>query len=105
MNQSLWRSAPATYAMSFIFAFLDSTISMNTQEFSKSHSSESQRQHAVSLERPADLNNESSEKLRVAACVASFLSDPARMYAALTSFISLSPMGAAMGKVPLVQTV
>ena len=51
------------------------------------------------------MNNESSEKLRVAACVASFLSEPARMYAALTSFISLSPMGAAMGKVPLVQTV
>ena len=54
MNQSLWRSAPATYAMSFTFDFLDSTISMNTQEFSKSHSSESQMQHAVSLERPAD---------------------------------------------------
>jgi hypothetical protein len=94
MNQSLWRSAPATYAISFTFDFFDSTISMNTQEFSKSHSSESQMQHAVSLERPADLNKESSEKLRVAACTTSFFSEPARMYAALTSFISLRLMGA-----------
>ena len=33
---------------------------------------------------------------------ASFLLEPTRMYAALTCFITFSPMSAAMGKAPLV---